>query len=241
MKRVNKILLCLVLVLMVLVSCNAFNTNKLYAETSQTKIIVTGSGSITVIPDLAVVNVGVESLNLDINTAVEENNNSVGKIIEYLKSNGVLEENITTKNYSVYQRYNYTEETKFIGYQVENSLEFKTTDLENLGNVITDLTDLGANRLGGITFTCSNPEKHYNDALKLALENAKTKAKILNENAELNVCKIVEKSVGYCDIYRDSAFVLARAKKETVMQGNMQIEAKIEVTFGSNFDEENKD
>lgn len=177
MRYYKKILLCLVLVIMVLVICNAYGGAKLYAETNSSKIIVSGSGNLTVIPNLAVVNVGVETLNMDINTAVEENNNSVGKIIEYLKSNGVTEENITTKNYSVYQRYNYNEETKFIGYQVENSLEFKTTDLKNLGNIMTDLTDLGANRLGGINFTCSNPEQYYNDALKLALENAKIRLK----------------------------------------------------------------
>ena len=218
------------LLLLLSIFCINKPIGKVQADTNTKEIIVFGSAVVSATPDVAVVNVGIENLNTNINVAVEENNETMSKIIEYLKSIGITEENIQTKNYSVYQRYNYNDGEKFLGYQVDNSLEFKTTDLQNLSSVLTKLTDLGANRLGGITFTCSDLENYYNKALKLALENAKSKMKSLTDEI-LSVCKIEEKSLYSNEIYRDSAFVLARANKESIVKGSLQIEAKIEVKF----------
>lgn len=218
------------LLLLLSIFCINKPIGKVQADTNTKEIIVFGSAVVSATPDVAVVNVGIENLNTNINVAVEENNETMSKIIEYLKSIGITEENIQTKNYSVYQRYNYNDGEKFLGYQVDNSLEFKTTDLQNLSSVLTKLTDLGANRLGGITFTCSDLENYYNKALKLALENAKSKMKSLTDE-NLSVCKIEEKSLYSNEIYRDSAFVLARANKESIVKGSLQIEAKIEVKF----------
>ncbi len=218
------------LLLLLSIFCINKPIGKVQADTNTKEIIVFGSAVVNATPDVAVVNVGIENLNTNINVAVEENNETMSKIIEYLKSIGIPEENIQTKNYSVYQRYNYNDGEKFLGYQVDNSLEFKTTDLQNLSSVLTKLTDLGANRLGGITFTCSDLENYYNKALKLALENAKSKMESLTDE-NLSVCKIEEKSLYSNEIYRDSAFVLARANKESIVKGSLQIEAKIEVKF----------
>lgn len=218
------------LLLLLSIFCINKPIGKVQADTSTKEIIVFGSAVVNATPDVAVVNVGFENLNTNINVAVEDNNETMSKIIEYLKSIGITEENIQTKNYSVYQRYNYNDGEKFLGYQVDNSLEFKTTDLQNLSSVLTKLTDLGANRLGGITFTCSDLENYYNKALKLALENAKSKMESLTDE-NLSVCKIEEKSLYSNEIYRDSAFVLARANKESIVKGSLQIEAKIEVKF----------
>lgn len=218
------------LLLLLSIFCINKPIGKVQADTNTKEITVFGSAVVNATPDVAVVNVGIENLNANINVAVEENNETMSKIIEYLKSIGITEENIQTKNYSVYQRYNYNDGEKFLGYQVDNGLEFKTTDLQNLSSVLTKLTDLGANKLGGITFTCSDLENYYNKALKLALENAKSKMESLTDE-NLSVCKIEEKSLYSNEIYRDSAFVLARANKESIVKGSLQIEAKIEVKF----------
>lgn len=218
------------LLLLLSIFCINKPVGKVQADTNTKEITVLGSAVVNATPDVAVVNVGIESLNTNINVAVEENNETISKIIEHLKSIGITEENIQTKNYSVYQRYNYSDGENFLGYQVDNNLEFKTTDLQNLSSVLTKLTDLGANRLGGITFTCSDLENYYNKALKLALENAKSKMESLTDET-MKVCKIEEKSLYSNEIYRDSAFVLARANKESIVKSSLQIEAKIEVKF----------
>lgn len=229
MQKSFNLAICFLLLLLSIFTINK-PVGKVQADTNTKEITVFGSAVVNATPDVAVVNVGIENLNTNINVAVEENNGTMSKIIDYLKSIGIAEENIQTKNYSVYQRYNYSEGEKFLGYQVDNSLEFKTTDLQNLSSVLTKLTDLGANRLGGITFTCSDLENYYNKALKLALENAKSKMESLTDE-NLSVCKIEEKSLYSNEIYRDSAFVLARANKESIVKGSLQIEAKIEVKF----------
>lgn len=192
------------------------------------KIIVYGGGKVTVKPDIAYISIGVETVNSNLQTAIKENNDSIIAIIDYLKSKNIEENDIKTKYYSVYQSRDYTTSEKYQQYHISNTIEYKTTDLENIGSQITELTDLGANRLDNIQFDCSDISNCYQKALKLALEDAKQKAASFT-SAQLTIDKITEENIYTCMPYRS---IDAYAKNaETVKSGNIEIEAKIVVVF----------
>lgn len=192
------------------------------------KIIVYGGGKVTVKPDIAYISIGVETVNSNLQTAIKENNENIIAIIDYLKSKNIEENDIKTKYYSVYQSRDYTTSEKYQQYHISNTIEYKTTDLENIGSQITQLTELGANRLDNIQFDCSDISNCYQKALKLALEDAKQKAASFT-SAELTIDKITEENIYTCMPYRS---IDAYAKKaETVKSGNIEIEAKIVVVF----------
>ncbi len=192
------------------------------------KIIVYGGGKVTVKPDIAYISIGVETVNSNLQTAIKENNDSIIAIIDYLKSKNIEENDIKTKYYSVYQSRDYTTSEKYQQYHISNTIEYKTTDLENIGTQITELTELGANRLDNIQFDCSDISNYYQKALKLALEDAKQKAASFT-SAQLTIDKITEENIYTCMPYRS---IDAYAKNaETVKSGNIEIEAKIVVVF----------
>lgn len=203
---------------------NNSNTNNLPVA----KIIVYGGGKVTVKPDIAYISIGVETVNSNLQTAIKENNDNIIAIIDYLKSKNIEENDIKTKYYSVYQSSDYTTSEKYQQYHISNTIEYKTTDLENIGSQITQLTELGANRLDNIQFDCSDISNCYQKALKLALEDAKQKAASFT-SAELTIDKITEENIYTCMPYRS---IDAYAKNaETVKSGNIEIEAKIVVVF----------
>lgn len=192
------------------------------------KIMVLGGGKVTAQPDVAYVEIGVESLNADLQTALDENNQIISSLIDYLQEKNVAEDDIKTKYYSIYQKHDYSASDRFLGYQVSSTLEFKCTDLNNLGTYIKDLTSLGANRLGCITFDCQDITSYYQEALKLAVEDAKSKAEALSSQP-LTIVKIIEENVYTSMPYRMMETSLSNAS--TILKGTMKVEAKIKVIF----------
>lgn len=194
------------------------------------KIIVYGGGKISVTPDVAYVMVGVESLNSELQTAVKENDEIVSSLINYLKEQGINEKDIKTKYYSIYQKHDYTASQRFLGYQVSSTLEFKCKDIDNLESYISELTNLGANKLEGITFNCENISQYYQEALKLAIEDAKNKAECLTDKT-LSIYKVTEESMYTCLPYRITNELLYSSP--SILKGTMEVEAKIKVIFKS--------
>lgn len=192
------------------------------------RIIVLGGGKVTAQPDVAYVEIGVESLNADLQIALDENNGIISSLIDYLQEKGVAEDDIKTKYYSIYQKHDYSASDRFLGYQVSSTLEFKCKDLNNIGAYIKDLTGLGANHLGCITFDCEDITSYYKEALKLAVEDAKSKAEALSSQP-LNIVKIIEENVYTCMPYRTLEASLSNAS--TILKGTMKVEAKIKVIF----------
>ena len=197
-------------------------------DSSPRFVMVLGGGKVTAQPDVAFVEIGVESLNSDLQTALDENNQIISSLIDYLTEQGVSQDDIRTKYYSIYQKHDYSASERFLGYQVSSTLEFKCTDINNLGNHIKQLTSLGANRLGGISFDCLNTSSYYQQALKLAIEDAKSKAEALCDKP-LSLVKIIEESVYTSLPYRMLETSLSNAS--TILKGSMTVEAKIKVVF----------
>ena len=136
------------------------------------------------------------------------------------------DENIKTRNFYVYQRYDYSQGEKLLGYQVNNYLDFKTKDVDNVGNIVSSLMENGANRFTGISFTIDNYEEGYRSALNLALENATKKAQALTEKPIIS-SEIVEEG-NYCFTSRELCSV---NMDSSIMKGEICIKASVRVQF----------
>ncbi len=65
---------------------------------------VSGSGTIDLEPDLALVRIGVRSQSPDVAEAFEDNNNKAEAIFQTLTALGVAQEDIQTSNFSIYSQ-----------------------------------------------------------------------------------------------------------------------------------------
>lgn len=147
-------------------------------EAEKTNVVsVNGIGEVVVEPDVAYINIGVETRNLDASVAQQENAKKMGEVISALKKAGISEDDIKTTNFSIYQQYNYNfEEPKVENHVVNNTVLVTINDVSNVGAVIDAAAASGSNRINAVNFGVKDQSKYYEEALKVAMENAEGKA-----------------------------------------------------------------
>ncbi len=159
-------------------------------------ISVSAEGKIKAVPDLATVNIGVMTQG---NTAAEVkdgNNTKINKIIDFVKAQGIKAEDIKTSQFSFYPQQNWQNgKGTIIGYQGDQTITVKVKGVDKSQDVLEKILDgsvnSGANQIQGVNFGYENPENVQQEARKLAIDNAKTKAQGLAKEAGLSLGKVV--------------------------------------------------
>ncbi|PKK96006.1 MAG: hypothetical protein CVV59_00770 [Tenericutes bacterium HGW-Tenericutes-4] len=218
----KSIILCFVLMLVLLPSYfikEAF-TVEAQEQKFEKKITLTGMGEIISVPNVATISLGIETISENLELAQNENKVKINKLIEALLEYGIKKENIKTTQFNVYEQWDYSSSRKRIGYNVTNVLQLETSELENLGNVITLATKNGANLFHNVAFSIKEKDSLYNAALKKAFENAQDKFySLIGADATINNIQIIEEpQYSYTPMYttfekaasyRDDNFLLA--------------------------------
>ncbi|MFA6533964.1 MAG: SIMPL domain-containing protein [Patescibacteria group bacterium] len=168
-------------------------------------ISISGEGKVTALPDIATFTVGVQTEKVAVAAAQTENNDKMNKIIAAIKGMGVKAEDIQTTDYNIYPQYDYLDGRQSLrGYQVIQSVLVKVRDMGKVGDIFAKAGELGANNVGGLSFTIDEPEQYRQEARLKALENAKSKAEALAKAAGIKLGKVVsfsESSGGYTPPY----------------------------------------
>ena len=207
MKKMFAILLCLAFL--------ALGTGAALAD--GTKLSVTGSGTVLVESDLAIVTVGVQETSKDVLEAQSTVNEKIAAIKQALLDAGVEESSINTDSINIYANYDYSDNTEVIvGYTARNSLSVRTTDMDNVGSLIDAAFAAGANTLDNVQFTVQDDTQAREQALTMAVEDARRKADVLASAAGLQVASIESISEGGVSVY-DS---MRNYAADTVMAAN---------------------
>ncbi|BDG43013.1 SIMPL domain-containing protein [Saccharococcus caldoxylosilyticus] len=150
--------------------------NKLMAQT----ITVTGRGTVTAKPDTVIITLGVRTEHANVQEALAENAKRANAVIHALKAIGVSDEDIDTASFSIYPKYNYSNGTNTLtGYEVEHIFDIIVKDTKKVGNIYDTTVTSGANIARHIQFRLANEQPYYQQALMLAVKNAKEKAIVI--------------------------------------------------------------
>lgn len=198
-----------------------------------------GEGVVKVKPDIAYITMGVRTENKDAKVAQTSNAEKMDKVIAALKKMGIEEKDIQTSNYSVYPQYDYEAKgaEKIVGYVVDNTVMITVRDILKVGDVLDIGVAEGANVSNGIQFSISDTEKYYQEALKLAVKNARGKAEAMGEAIGVtlkNPSSIVEQSSGGSNIiYADRGVGIETAKMAStpISTGELDVRAMVEVSY----------
>ena len=150
-------------------------------------IWVTGKGSISLEPDLVLLNVGVEAMAKTVGKARAQAASSMDKIVQTAKSQGLEDRDIQTLSFNIWPRYDYTEvnvggtrtrKQVLVGYTVNNTARIKIRDIDGVGNIIDALVDAGGDstRINGVDFTIEDPSRFTNQLREDAVKDAISKA-----------------------------------------------------------------
>jgi len=144
-------------------------------------IAVTGNAEMVAIPDIAVVNLSVESEKKTSADAKKEVDERVNNLLAGLADFGIDEENISASNISTQQRHNYNraEQDKTSNYVARRTLKITLNNLDKL-NVFMDFA-LGVkiNAIQNIELKSSNEKKLQQEVNALAVSDAKAKGSSL--------------------------------------------------------------
>ena len=150
-------------------------------------ITVSGSATISVEPDLAILDMGVEAFGKTVSFARSDAAIAMDAIVSSLKSEGVLEKDIQTQRLNISPKYEWeeisigsqvTNKQVLTGYSVSNYVRVKIRDLDHVGKIVDSASESGGDfvRVNSISF---NLEDTYNLMPQLreqAVQNAFMKA-----------------------------------------------------------------
>lgn len=150
---------------------------------------VTGEGKIVAIPDVAKFSFGVITEGgKDIATLQKDNTTKINKAIEYLKKQGIKDEDITTTGYNVEPRYQYSNCYRdggvcpppvIVGYTIRQNVSVKARDFSKVGDLLSGVVESGANDVSQLQFVVEDREKLVTEAKGKAIAQAREKAILL--------------------------------------------------------------
>jgi len=142
-------------------------------------ITAVGSASLSVPPDLARVDVGVNTQAATAQAASQANAALANTVIMALQSLLGSSATIKTVNYSlspVYSSPQPGQQATIIGYAVNNTVEATLTDLSKIGQTVDTAIQNGANSVQGISFDLQDRNPPTAQALKTAAASALSQA-----------------------------------------------------------------
>lgn len=173
----NKITMVLAGIMMVVVLAGCFTVQA--SPIPQTRSVsVSGTGQVYVTPDVAYINIGVQSKGDTVTQALDANTASAQSIRDTLQGQGVEGKDIQTSGFSIYPMQDYGPDGTITReyFMANNTVYVTVRDLTKLGAVLDAVARNGANTINGITFDVLNKEQALSEARTLALEDAKKQA-----------------------------------------------------------------
>lgn len=154
-------------------------------------ITVLASGKVTVVPDVARVNLGVTITKPTVKAVREAGAKSMTDIIAALKALGIADADIKTTNLSLYPQYGSGSTPKIVGYQISEQIQVTVRDLDKAGDVVDTATAKGATDVNGIAFEVADPAKAQNDARAAAVAAARASAAALATAGKVSLGAVI--------------------------------------------------
>lgn len=123
-------------------------------------------------------------------------------------------------------------EQSVTGYRATNVLTVRVSDIARVGEVLDGAVAAGANQVLGVQFGLADPDALRMDALRDAVQDARTKAQVIASPLGLQVGEVtdVQEVSGPVPGRTDIAFAPAAASTP-IEPGQLQVQAQVEVTF----------
>jgi uncharacterized protein YggE len=205
-----------------------------------TGIWVTGEGKVSVTPDVAIINLGVEAQANKVELARQQAEEAMVAIMAELESYGVAEEDIKTQQFSIYPVRRWEKDQEIlIGYRVTNIVTVKIRELDDTGAIIDAVATAGGDytRVNSISFTVDDPTEYYEEVREKAMADAESKAEQLADLSGVSLGRptyINEGSI-YApvtrDIYYGEAGAPALEPTTPISPGETDIRLTVQVVY----------
>lgn len=204
---------------------------------------VLGRGEVFATPDRATIRLGAQAQANEAAVAQSAVNESMAKAVAGIQKLGIEQRSIRTLGLNLFPVYSghgpggESEEPRVTGYRAANTIEVTVDDLTLVGKIIDAGVAAGVNRLEGVSFELRDDLPQRNQALRRAIEAAKSKAKAMAPALEVKLGKLREVIEGGIAIEPPQPF-FARGVRSTfaaaetpVQPGELRVEASVTLRY----------
>jgi uncharacterized protein YggE len=204
-------------------------------------LVVTGNSQVFVTPDQATVRLGIVRQSANAQTAQEQANVVAQEIRTTIAKVGVPPSQIQTTRLVLSPVYaprspDSRDAPRIVAYNATNSVSVRLENLSVIGPVIDAGLKAGANQLEGVQFGLRNDLPSRQQALKLAVEEARSKAQTMADALRVNLVEVLEASEGGVSILADSfepaaGRVMALTAETPVSPGQIRVNANVTIRY----------
>ena len=213
---------------------------------SQAGIWVSGQGTVSLEPDLALLNIGVESMKRTVVEARDEAARAMDAIVKVLSARGIEGRDVQTRFFNISPRYEFREVIEegfrtnrqvLVGYQVSNTVAIKIRDLDAVGDIIDEVVAVGGDvlRINGISFTVEDPKPFMAQLREDAVKDALTKAEHFASLTKVSLGRLVfiSEGGGSVPVARAPVFAMAAPAFEStsISGGELELRMTVQAVF----------
>ncbi|MCL0043065.1 SIMPL domain-containing protein [Dehalococcoidia bacterium] len=209
-------------------------------------ILVVGTGSIQLEPDLALLTIGVESRGKMVSAAQAKASVAMEAIITSLGSEGVSKDDMRTQRFDIQPIISYRGSPNPVqqidGYKVSNTLVVRISDIDRVGEMIDSAVSAGGDmtRVQSVSFVAEDQSMARIQARTLATEDAIAKASQFAGLLSINVGQPIFVSelgsnTGGARTYSLERFAMADASvvgsTVPILAGEIDVTSQVQVLF----------
>ena len=202
-------------------------------------ITVVGDGQATGSPDIAFINLGVQTKGTTAKEALANNSTAMDAVIAHIKAQGVDNKDIQTSGVNLnpvqsQPRPGDTQPPQITGYNANNGVTVTVRDIANVGSVLDAAVAAGANTANGVRFGLKDPAALQQTALQSAVKAARARADAIAAAGGIKVTGILAVSEEQFEqpIPRPFAAAAASAAPSTPIQpGELTVSTRVVVSF----------
>ncbi len=201
-------------------------------------ITVVGQGEAFGQPDQEQVQVGVETFAPQVSQATSDNEATIQAIMDALTAQGIDAKDIQTTNYNLWAEQIYGDQGPegIAGYRVNNQVNVTIRDIDKVGDVLTAVTEAGANNIFGVYFSVADPAALEDEARAAAVADARERAASLAElgGVVLGDVHIISEVIGQAapmPMGLGGGLAMEQAAA-SISPGQLSYNVQVQVTFG---------
>ena len=156
-------------------------------------ITVSGSSSVSLVPDEAQLSFNVTELGQTADAALTEVNRRIDQLLNRLTDRGIPEKDITATSQRVAPQYRWDATSQvriFEGFEVSRDVTLMIRDLTLLGPIMEDVVETGVTRLSPPNLASSQNKAAEQTGLTLAFSDAEIQAELLAKAAGLSLAGV---------------------------------------------------
>jgi uncharacterized protein len=203
-------------------------------------LVVNGSAQVFAVPDEATVRLGIVRQSPNAQAAQEQANTVAQEILASIGKLGVPANQIQTARIIVSPMYaprgpESREAPRIVAYTAANSVSIRLSNLTLVGSVIDAGLKAGANQLEGVQFGLRNDLPSREEALKQAVQEARSKAQVMADALHVKLAEVLEVSESgvsiapFAEVAQASR--LAVSTETPVSPGQIQVQANVTIRY----------